>query len=124
MWIKFNPNPDASRVGDCSVRAVACALDQDWYKTYLDMAVYGIMKCDMPSANAVWGAYLKDKGFKRHIVPDQCPECYSVDEFAADHPQGVYVLGLNGHVVTVKDGNYFDTWDSGNEIPVYYWRRE
>lgn len=123
MWIRYNPNPDASRVGDCSVRAVACALAQDWYKTYLDMAVYGLMKCDMPSANAVWGAYLKDKGFTRHIVPDSCPDCYTVAQFADDNKDGVYVLGLNGHVVTVKDGNYYDTWDSGGEIPIYYWRR-
>lgn len=123
MWIKYNPNPDAARVGDCSVRAVACALGQDWYNTYLDMAAYGLMRCDMPSANAVWGAYLKDKGFTRHIVPDTCPDCYTVAQFADDNKDGVYVLGLNGHVVTVKDGDYYDTWDSGGEIPIYYWRR-
>lgn len=123
MWKRYNPNPNASRVGDCSVRAVACALEQDWYKTYSDMAVYGLMKCDMPSANAVWGAYLRDNGFTKDIIPDGCPDCYTVADFAADHPLGIYVLGLNGHVVTVKDGNYYDTWDSGNEIPIYYWRR-
>jgi hypothetical protein len=27
-------------------------------------------------------------------------------------------------VVTVQDGKYYDTWNSGNEVPVYYWEKE
>ena len=78
---------------------------------------------DMPSANAVWGAYLSRRGFKRGIVSESCPVCYTVADFAAEHPHGVYVLALGSHVVTVVDGNYFDTWDSGQEIPLYFWER-
>lgn len=29
-WIPFNPNPDANRVGDCTIRAISLATDQDW----------------------------------------------------------------------------------------------
>ena len=50
-------------------------------------------------------------------------ENYTVEEFSADHQNGVFVLGLDGHVVTVVDGFYWDTWDSGQEIPIYYWER-
>ena len=49
---------------------------------------------------------------------------YTVNDFCADHPTGTYILCIDGHVVTVQDGKYFDTWDSGNEIPVYYWEKE
>ena len=28
------------------------------------------------------------------------------------------------HVVCVEDGKYFDSWDSGNEIPLFYWEKE
>ena len=28
---------------------------------------------------------------------------------------------ISGHVVAVIDGNYYDTWDSGDKIPIYYW---
>ena len=45
-------------------------------------------------------------------------------EFARDHPRGVYVLALSSHVVCVEDGKYFDSWDSGNEIPLFYWEKE
>lgn len=79
---------------------------------------------DMPSGNSVWGAYLKQKGFRRYIIPDTCPDCYTVADFASDHPEGTYILALSDHVVAVKGGDYWDTWDSGNEVPIYYWKKE
>jgi hypothetical protein len=27
-------------------------------------------------------------------------------------------------VVAVVDGDYYDTWDCGDEVPVYYFERE
>lgn len=78
----------------------------------------------MPSANHVWGAYLRRHGFRRYALPDVCPDCYTVADFCRDHPSGVYVLALSGHVVCVEDGDYYDTWDSGAEVPAYYWQKE
>ena len=119
MWINYNANPAGRQVGDCTVRAVSKVLDEDWEQSYSGMALQGFMLCDMPSANHVWGAYLRSKGFERHIIPDTCPDCYSVKDFCKDHPKGRFLLALSGHVVCIIDGNYFDTWDSGNEIPLY-----
>lgn len=124
MWIKYNANPAGRQVGDCTVRAVSKVLDEDWEQSYSGMALQGFMLCDMPSANHVWGAYIRSKGFKKHIIPDTCPDCYSVKDFCKDHPKGKFLLALSGHVVCIIDGNYFDTWDSGNEIPIYYWQRK
>ena len=124
MWINYNANPAGRQVGDCTVRAVSKVLDEDWEQSYSGMALQGFMLCDMPSANHVWGAYLRSKGFERHIIPDTCPDCYSVKDFCIDHPKGRFLLALSGHVVCIIDGNYFDTWDSGNEIPIYYWQRK
>ena len=120
----YNPNPQAARVGDCVIRAVSFATDQSWDKTYLDLCVYGLINCDLPSSNNVWGRYLRDKGFRRLMIPDTCPTCYTVKHFTDDHPHGVYILAISGHVVAVKDGDYYDTWDSGDEVPVYYWERK
>ena len=124
MYRNYNPNPYSARVGDCTVRAITCALDQTWEKTYIEICLYGLIGGDMPSANNVWGKYLKNKGFNRHLIPNTCPDCYTVRHFAKEHPKGIYILALNGHVVCVKDGYYYDSWDSGNEIPVYYWSKE
>ena len=92
--------------------------------TMIGLALQGYLMGDMPSANHVWGAYLREKGFRRAVIPDECPDCYTVADFAAEHPDGTYILALSGHVVCVRDGDYFDTWDSGGEVPLYYWHKE
>lgn len=119
----FNPNPAGKQVGDCTVRAIARATGKGWEETYIGLCLQGLMMGDMPSANSVWSAYLRRNGFSRNVVPNTCPDCYTVAEFAADHPHGVYVLALSSHVVGVEDGTYFDSWDSGNEIPLFYWEK-
>ena len=121
-FLFFNPNPKNSRVGDCVIRALSIATDKDWDSIYAILALYGFMLCDMPSSNAVWGHYLKDLGYERSVINDTCPECYTVRDFCHDNPSGTYILGTGTHVVTEKDGNYCDTWDSGDEVPIYYWR--
>lgn len=123
MWMCRNENPANARVGDCVVRAISTALGQDWVKTYAELCVQGLMFCDLPSSNAVWGSYLAHKGYKRFAIPNDC-NCYTVEDFCQDHPKGTYVLGTGTHALTVINGNYIDMWDSGQEIPIYYFTKE
>ena len=127
-FVYYNPNPQDGHVGDCVIRAVTKATDSTWEDTYMKIVVYGYMMSDMPSANRVWRQYLKDNGFKKYLVPDTCPDCYTVQDFCSDHPTGIYILGIDGyksgHVVAVVSGNYYDTWDSGQEFVNFYWRKE
>lgn len=122
-WVSWNKNPAQKSVGDCAVRAVSIALALDWDTAYSLIAAEGFRLKDMPSSNAVFGAVLRQNGFTRHIIPNTCPECYDVNNFADDNPNGIYVLGTGNHVVTVKDGVVYDSWDSRKEIPIYYWCR-
>lgn len=124
MFSRYNENPRGKNVGDCTVRAISKATGKGWEDTYLALCMQGLIDCDMPSANAVWGNYLRKQGFRRHIVPDTCPECYSVADFAREHPRGTFILALSGHVVCVQDGVIYDSWNSGNETVLYYWTRE
>ena len=123
MYRFYNPNPKGKLVGDCSVRAISIALNQSWEKTYSDICALGFDLYDMPSSNSVWGTYLQDNGFVRQIIPNSCPEGYSIREFCHDHKTGLYILCTGSHVVTAIDGDYYDTWDSGDEVPVYCWHR-
>lgn len=120
MFVQYNPNPLRSSVGDCVIRAISKVLNNDWDSVYLDLAMCGFRMKDMPSSNAVWGEFLREKGFNRYIIPNTCPECYTVRAFCIDHPEGAYVLATGSHVVTAIDGKYFDSWDSGDEIVIYY----
>lgn len=123
-FIFFNPNPAGRSVGDCAVRAVAKALDIDWETAFVKMCANGYAMGDMPSSDSVWGAVLRQNGFYRKTIPDTCPECYTAEDFCREHPKGTYVLGFGGHVATVHDGFVYDSWDSSNEIPQFYWHKK
>lgn len=79
--------------------------------------------CDMPSANRVWGQFLKRNGFIKSQIPDTCPECYTIKDFCYDNPVGTFIVGTGEHVICVRDGDYYDSWNSGNEIPIYFFHR-
>lgn len=122
MWIEYNPNPAQSRTGDCAVRAIAKALDISWETAYALLATNGFRMGDMPSSNAVWGSVLRQHGFVREIIPNTCPDCYTLEDFARENPKGVFVVALPQHVACVVNGDVYDSWNSLREIPLYYWR--
>ena len=123
-FIFDNPNPSNALVGDCVIRAISIALNKSWDEVYIDLSTNGFLLRDMPSSNRVWGDYLKTQGYKSYMLPDTCPYCYTVKDFCNDFPDGTYILCTGTHVIAVISGNYIDTWDSGNETPVYYWKKE
>lgn len=123
MYVYYNPNPNGAKTNDCTVRAIAKATGQTWTDVYVGLFIKGYEMKDMLASNAVWSAYLQEKGFERRTIPNTCPNCYTVKDFAEDHRKGVYVLGTGTHAVAVIDGDYYDSWDSGNEIPIYFFRR-
>jgi hypothetical protein len=123
MFIQYNANPNNNLVGDCVIRSIATVLNKPWEDVYAGIVLQGFIMHDMPSSNSVWKAYLNKYGYTRHIIPNTCPDCYTVKDFCKDNPVGNFVLGTGTHAIAIKDGNYIDTWDSGNEIPIYYFER-
>lgn len=119
-WRYFNPNPAGSRTGDCVIRAICAATGQDWDSTYTGVVFQGFALKDMPSSNYVWGQYLRSLGYERRSLPNACPMCYTVGEFADDHPDGTYILGTGTHAVAVVSGAVVDSWDSRGEVVDYY----
>lgn len=124
MWKFYNPNPVGSKVGDCAIRAISAALGIDWETAYALVVSNGYIMGDMPSSNSVWGSVLRQNGFYRSAIPNTCPDCYTAEDFCRDHPKGVFVLGFGNHVATVIDGDIYDSWNSSNEVPQYYWYRK
>ena len=122
MWINYNANPIANRVEDCAVRAVAVALDIPWDDAFDLIAHNAKQMGTMMHNNAAWGSVLRQHGFTRSIISNSCPDCYTVEDFCREHPEGIYVVGSDSHTATVIDGNLIDTWNSLSEIPQYFWR--
>lgn len=124
MYQYYNPNPLKKSVGDCTVRALSKLLEISWDDAYDILCYYGAEECDMPDSNSVMVYTLKKMGYQREIIPNECPHCYTLRDFVSDHKKGEYIVAFGSHVVCVKNGTYFDSWDSGNEVPVYYFKRE
>lgn len=119
-YIYKNPNPQKNLVGDCVIRAVSIAQNIDWDTAFLNIMAQAYSICDMPSSNAVWSQYLLDNGYTRYVLADTC----TINEFCNDNKRGTYILATGSHVVTSINGDYMDTWDSGDEIVIYYFVKE
>ena len=114
-YIYYNPNPENKYTIDCVIRAISKLMDTDWDTTSIRLSAQADDK--------VWGQYLRNNGYRVMPLPNTCPNCYTVRDFANDHPHGRYLLKTYEHVIAVVDGNYYDTGDSGDEVPIYYYER-
>ena len=124
MWVYANPNPCRQEEPDCVVRAISIATGKTWHEVHRDLCRLSAEKCTMPSVNWLWELYLKRFGFRKHLMPERCPECVTVREFARRHTSGTYIVGTGTHAVVVIDGNHIDAWDSGDETGTCYFTME
>lgn len=122
MWVMANPNPKRKHVPDCVIRAICIAMNMDWYSVYDDICDVGRDDCNIPSADAVWGHYLKLRGAEPFQLPRSCPSCTTVREFCRMYPTGIYIIGTGSHAVAIINGDYYDSWDSGDEVPSFFWK--
>lgn len=122
-FIFHNANPDGKRVGDCVIRALATVFHTTWDAVAVDLSMIQIQEHNMQNSDEVWGKYLAVNGFRRGVIPDTCPHCYTLRDFCRDHPIGTYVVATGEHVVAVIDGNYYDTADTGQSVIRYFWER-
>ena len=122
-WEMYEPNPIRTGAIDCAVRAIAKALDVSWEKAHVMLSVNSFLMGSVQVDDDVWGSILRQHGFKRQIVSNSCPNCYTVDMFCEDHPKGTYVVKSQDHVATVRNGTLFDSWPSGGKTVLYFWYR-
>lgn len=123
MWIYANPNPCRREEPDCVVRAISIATGSAWRAVHDDLCELSREECTMPSVNWLWEKYLRMRGFEKFLLPDECHECVTVRRFCDRYRKGTYIIGTGSHAVAVIDGNHIDSWDSGDEIPTYFFRK-
>ena len=119
-WVEYQPNPKKYKTGDCSIRAYTKAENMSWEDAYDMAADYGMEVCALPDDNKVVDKILTDK-FKYTAHKLAKDERCTVKEFAVANPCGTFILKVHGHVVTLVDGLYYDSWDSGDKkVTMYY----
>lgn len=122
MWINCNPNPKRKHVPDCVIRALVIALNKSWYDVHDELCALSREECSVTCDDDVWGKYLYQMGFVPFLLPETCPSCITIKRFCIMYPRGIYIIGTGNHAVAVIDGDYYDSWDSGDEIPSFFWR--
>ena len=119
----FDNNPVNPNRGDCVIRAISKVMNQSWDRTYWDLCNYGFNLGDWGDSNKVWDLYLRDNGFIRKVIPNTCPDCYTVADFTYDHADGEYILATGNHTVAVVNGDFYDSWNSSGEPIIFYYER-
>lgn len=113
--------------GDCTIRALTKALDVTWLEAF-DMTIpfcreYQVSNLfDAPSY--IERKMIEKLGFTYHGISNKKgSKRPTVDSFAKDHPEGVYILNVANHEVACVDGKYYDTWDCGYKSLYGYYER-
>lgn len=115
----YNPNPLKQRSGDHAVRAISKILGKEWEETFVGLCCEGLKLKEMPES--VLGEYLRSYGFRARSINCICPDCMTVERFTKRYPRGKYILATENNIVAVRDGDYFDIRDSGDDIVLYYY---
>lgn len=108
---------------DCVIRALTKALEKEWVEVFDELVVYARDLQSMPNDKKVYEVYLKDKGFEWvGLKAQKGKKRLTPETFCKQHKTGTYILRLSNHIVTVVDGQYFDTWDCGESCVYGYWK--
>lgn len=116
-WKYYQPNKKdlKDEYGDCVIRALCKVTSKEWLQVFDDLTPYVREVQANPNAPQVYSKYLEDNGFKWvGITAGKGSKRPTVQSFAKDHKEGTYILRVAHHVVTVADGYFYDTWDSGD----------
>ena len=124
-YIKYNSNPGKRKSGDCVVRAIAKATGKEWLDTFDGLVKISRKHYTMPSEKFTFTAYLKQEGFTMCRMPKHADNRrYTVEQFADENPQGIYIISVCKHLTVLIDGTLYDTWDCSRKAVGNYWTAE
>ena len=138
MFKQFNNNPKCKIIKrgkkkgqkeikcDCVIRCMQLAWNTDWLTAAKRLAERSFELCDTQTSNAVYESFcesakidakIKDSftGRKRYKRVKEFAESTKGDSTG-------YIVSVPHHLVFVKNGEYFDAWDSGNETVRKIWK--
>ena len=122
----YQPNSKdlKDKYGDCVIRALTKALSMEWLQVFDEIQPIS-RELQVPfNCRPCYEKYIENKGFKYYGVSNKKgTKRPTVEIFAKEHKVGTYILRVAHHLVTVVDGVYYDTWDSGKRCLYGYWKK-
>lgn len=115
MFIEYNENPLKKDTEDCVIRSISCATHKSWDEVYdelSDLAQYNGTLFDQKEF-VIW--YL-DNHFKRvPYIP------YKVKDVAKEYRNNIILCTMKGHIVCIRYGIIYDTFDPSERIVEDAW---
>lgn len=110
----YNANPLQRQINDCTVRAISMATGKSWNSVYDELSEYAKQKAFMPDEVECIDIYLEENFEKLCGCRDRYK--ITVEEFVQEHPIGIYLITMNGHITCCRNGCVYDTFDPSNRI--------
>lgn len=121
LYQYFNVQPLGIEEEDCVCRAITLALNEEYYqiqnKLYL---IADLLECEMLCVCCY--QHLLDDVYKLERVNGYKGCC--VKHFVEDHPHGVYIIRIEGHLTCCVEGCIYDIWDCTEKIIDIIWEVE
>lgn len=120
---RLNMNPKNLKIGDCVIRALTLADDEeDYLRVYKELFEIGYKKCRMPNDKHVYEKWLEDHGWVKIKMPKKpTNERYTLAEYIDDNPDLTFVASVRSHLTFVDKGTLIDTWNCSVYKLGNYW---
>lgn len=108
---------------DCVIRAMMQILEKSWLETALLLTERGCQIGETQTACKTYETFLKPSGIKVMKEGMHGRRYKTIREFAkeTEHSYVGYIVHAPHHLVFIKHGKYYDSWDSGSETVRKIW---
>lgn len=111
-FVYTNINPFGAQTDDCVTRAISLVSGYDYFdiqeKLYL---VSRLFECDRLDVCCYQNLLERVFGYE----PVYCHNM-TIEEFADEHPLGIFLIRIPNHLTVIIDGKQYDTFYSGEEV--------
>ena len=118
-FIYLNVSPQREHKNDCVTRAMSLASGLK-YSTIRKKLFHTkeLLECDSPYCPTCYSFLVQQV---LGGVPKNC-DGMTIGEFADFHPNGTYLIRIDGHLTTLIDGNLYDIFDCRNRLCHIAWK--
>lgn len=125
MYVYYQPNKKdlKDEYGDCTIRALSKVLNISWLEAF-DLQIPICREYQLPNIffapTKIRNECMLKLGFNYTGISNKKGSIRpTVKEFAKQNKCGSYILNVANHEVAVVNGDYYDTWNSGNKKSVW-----
>lgn len=110
--------------GDCVIRAIAHATEQDYMQVMRDLFALGLELGQLPNQNKCYDVYLERLGWKKHSpLKDKKGKKFQVRHFPAEEGKN-YIIHTTSHLTAIMDKVIYDIWYCGESAAYSFYTKE